>query len=417
MKKTLIVLSMAVWAMVSCTPESKPQETPAADPIKDGITAKIATTTLDGANTLVWNGGEDFSYFSGEILNEKFTLVSGDGSKDGQFIAQGIAENWGDLDIAVAIVPFNGAANVTWGKSIFVDCSIQATQNMTEYGKYPSAPMVAVGPKNAASLDFQACAGAVAVKITGTASVAKVIFKSNDKANINGDFEVAVSELSEIRSVTPGAKGTGETVLECANGIQLSENAKEFAIFAPAGLYANGFTVEVVDTDGEGNTYEFNGMVTVKTGRRVVIGEIAYAPKPKPNLVCTTAGWTDLEFPVVDIKKDGSVYTLANFLNTPATLILTVNADNSISVDVTPSGWKYNYSSAKFMYFTNWSTYLPVQTLDGTDILFCGLWYDGTSYFDPSENCFVLRFQISKNTSLAVGTSGTNVLFKLYLDR
>ncbi|MCQ2142621.1 MAG: fimbrillin family protein [Bacteroidales bacterium] len=133
------------------------------------------------------------------------------------------------------------------------------------------------------------------------------------------------------------------------------------------------------------------------------------------NFSCITDGWTGYKFPDISYTKDGSVYTLANFLGSEATITLTVNEDNSISVNIS-DGWKFDYPSLSFMYFTNWASYLPVKTSDNQDFWFCGLFYDSASYFDPANSCFILKFQVA-TTNIAVGAAGTtDVLFKFVVD-
>ena len=264
MKKLIssVAIAAAVLATMSCT--------------KDGgtfgngsVKATIAEDYLDGANALTWGNGSSFSLFTSEKANAKFILASGADSKNGQF--ESAAEGTGTTIASgiVAVSPFYSGATVTMSGGVAnIKTIVPSTVNFTKAGSYDAGtcPLVAVVDANKASkLSFVAPLGGISVKLTGSQTVSKVEITAKGGEILNGTLNVTASEEGVSSAMLTG--GSSTTEIECGAGIPLTQVAKDFVIFVPAGTYEDGFSIKVKTTEGDINIIDVAGPCEVTKAR------------------------------------------------------------------------------------------------------------------------------------------------------
>lgn len=263
MKKVLpaIALTAALCATLSCT--------------KDGglfgggsVKATIAEEYIDGSNALYWGDGATFGLFKGTTSNEKYTLSSGADSRHGKFKSDGGEGSGSSVDGRVAVSPYYaGAVASTSGGVATIYTVVPSTITFSKAGYYDTGvcPLVAVSGKDKGELSFVAPLGGISVKLTGEVAIKKVEVTARGGEIINGLMTVTADE--DGVSAVKMTDGSSTTVIDCGEGIQLTQVAKDFVVFLPYGTYEEGFTVKVESTDGAFNFIEVDGPKKVTRAR------------------------------------------------------------------------------------------------------------------------------------------------------
>lgn len=224
---------------------------------KDGFVSKKLTGTItekyiDGYNALFWNDGADFGLFNGTVANAKYTISSGIGSRDGSFTSSGEKGSGPDLDACLAVAPYCASATVTGESGNYqITTLVPAQTTLTKAGIYDagSCPMIALTDLDSKKIPFFAPLGGVSVKLTGEAVIKKVEITANGGEILNGTMKVTM-EQGEVSKVEL-AGGNASLTLDCPEGIQLTQIARDFVFFIPAGTYEQGFTVKMTNNEGD----------------------------------------------------------------------------------------------------------------------------------------------------------------------
>ncbi len=253
-------MTAALCAAMSCT--------------KDGglfgsgsVKATIAEEYIDGSNALYWGEGATFGLFKGTTANEKYHLSSGSDSRHGKFKSDGGESKGSSVDGRVAVAPYNSGATVsTSGGVATIKTIVPSTITFSKAGVYDAGvcPLVAVSG-NKGDLSFVTPLGGVSVKLTGEVAIKKVEITAKGGEIINGDMTVTADR--EGVSAVEMTGGSSTTVIDCGEGIQLTQVAKDFVVFLPYGTYEEGFSIKVEATDGALNFIEVDGPKKVAKAR------------------------------------------------------------------------------------------------------------------------------------------------------
>ncbi len=231
------------------------------------VKATIAEEYIDGSNALYWGEGATFGLFKGTTANEKYYLSSGSDSRHGKFKSDGGESKGSSVDGRVAVAPYNSGATVsTNGGVATIKTVVPSTITFTKAGVYDAGvcPLVSVSG-NKGDLSFVTPLGGVSVKLTGEVAITKVEITAKGGKIINGDMTVTAD--SEGVSSVEMTGGSSTTVIDCGEGIQLTQVAKDFVVFLPYGTYEEGFSIKVEAADGALNFIEVDGPKKVAKAR------------------------------------------------------------------------------------------------------------------------------------------------------
>ena len=250
MKKILFLSSLAIAAAftVSCNKENIEGDGITTDgeavlfaaPSVINASSASTKTTLDGTSIL-WAEGDAITLFGENGAPVEYTLVSGAGTKSGQFGNQAAA---GQVT-AYAVYP---ATENTLAESK-VAVTVAAAQNYTADGFPTDYPMAAV-TENGTDFTFENLATVLRLQLKGDATVASVTVRT-----LGENEYIAGAATIDFTSGTPvlaaSAEGAASAVtLNCGDGVALSaENETVFNFILIPGEYS-GFEVTVTDANG-----------------------------------------------------------------------------------------------------------------------------------------------------------------------
>lgn len=264
------------------------------------IKGTIAEEYMDGSNALYWGEGATLGLFKGTTANEKFSLSSGAGSRNGVFKSDGGETNGNAIDGSVAIVPYNSGNSVSTTEGIAtIKMTVPETITFSEAGIYDAGvcPLVAVSnDKKCNSFSFVAPLGGVSVKLTGEVAITRVEITAKGGEIINGNLSVK-ADKDGVRSIEMTG-GTSTTVIDCKAGIQLTKVAKDFVVFLPYGVYSEGFSIKVQSADGALNFINVDGpqkitkarILNISRQQFVVYSDINASSSERANCYMVTAG-------------------------------------------------------------------------------------------------------------------------------
>ncbi|MGN1216294.1 MAG: hypothetical protein ACI4TJ_08610 [Candidatus Cryptobacteroides sp.] len=295
MKRTLSLISItaALCLSVSCTKD---------DGIFGNKTIKgtIAEEYMDGSNALYWGNGATIGVFKGTTANEKYTLSSGSDSRNGKFKSDGGESKGNSIDGSVAVAPYNSGTSVTTSDGIAtIRTSVPGTITFSEAGVYDAGvcPLVAVSDdKKCDHFSFVAPLGGVSVKLTGEVAITRVEITAKGGEIINGNLTVN-ADKDGVKSIDMSG-GSSTTVIDCPEGIQLTQVAKDFVVFLPYGTYSEGFSVKVQSADGALNFIEVDGpkkitkarILNISRQQFVVYTDINESSQERANCYMVTSG-------------------------------------------------------------------------------------------------------------------------------
>ncbi len=250
MKKILFlsILALAAAFTVSCNKENIEGEGIPTDgeavlfaaPSVINASSASTKTTLDGTSIL-WAEGDAITLFGENGAPVEYTLVSGAGTKSGQFENQAVA---GQVT-AYAVYP--ATENTLADSKVAV--TVAAAQNYVADGFPTDYPMAAV-TENGTDFTFENLATVLRLQLKGDATVASVTVRT-----LGENEYIAGAAAIDFTSGTPvlaaSAEGAASAVtLDCGDGVALSaENETVFNLILIPGEYS-GFEVTVTDANG-----------------------------------------------------------------------------------------------------------------------------------------------------------------------
>lgn len=397
MKKILFLSSLAIAAAftVSCNKENIEGDAATAGesalfPASSVISASSASTktTLDGTSIL-WAEGDAITLFGENGTPVKYDLVSGAGTKSGQFENQDAA---GQVT-AYAVYP---ATENTLAESK-VAVTVAAAQNYAADGFPTDYPMAAV-TENGTDFTFENLATVLRLQLKGDATVASVTVRT-----LGENEYIAGAATIDFTSGTPvlaaSAEGAASAVtLDCGDGVALSaENETVFNFILIPGEY-DGFEITVTDADGH-QTVKTTGAVELKAGSIKTFESPLEINKGWQIIGSFTDNWG------AGIYMDGS----DNFYYAKD-VVIPANGEFKIRYGATWDGISYGYGQND--YKENFDTNLGIAVYSGQNNIVVTPStpasenkYDIYFYHNPEGDNFV--FVVDAGTMPSVSVYGT----------
>lgn len=315
-----IAVTAALCVTMSCT--------------KDGIfgngtvKATITEEYMDGSNALYWGEGATFGLFKGTSANEKYYLSSGANSRHGKFKSDGGEGKGASVDGRVAVAPYNSGATVSTSDGVAtIRTVVPSTMTFTQAGVYDAGacPLIAVSnKKKGENLSFVAPLGGVSVKLTGEVKITKVEITAKGGEIINGDLTITADDEG-VSSISMTG-GSSTTEIDCGEGIQLTQVAKDFVVFLPYGTYNEGFSIKVQSSDGALNFIDVAGpkkitkarVLNISRQQFVVYSDLNASSDERANCYMITSGGG--YFFDATVKGNGQAGVHSTFKDRSATL-------------------------------------------------------------------------------------------------
>ena len=181
--------------------------------------------------------------------------------------------------------PFNFLYGGVSGTSNQV--SFPSTQHYVEGGFDPAAMPMYASVKNVnGNVTFSHVASLLKFSFTGTNEISSINLSAGDAA-LAGNFTIGATDGVLDGTLTSGA-GNSNLVYTFGTDKQLSQTPFVFYVAVPAGTYANGITLEVIDNDSGHmtvkvmNTEESN---TIAAGKVREFENVVYTPTKELNLI------------------------------------------------------------------------------------------------------------------------------------
>ena len=289
MKKIYIYISVFALAVLAlgCSKEVDVQDDELqSEAVNDGLEETITVmlsvpetpetkTTLgakDGSSyPVLWSAG-DVITLNGTAASE-FTPASGNATATAKFKVTNLA------------APYNFLYRGVSGQSNQV--TFPANQAYVANGFDPAAmPMYASLAARTDNVTFSHVASLLRFSITGEKKIDSVTLTAADaNTSLSGTFTIGATGGVLNGSLTP-ASGGGAINYNFGGHIQLSETPFVFYVAVPAGTYAGGINLEIVDNDsGHMNVAVLDGNSnTLAAGKVVEFDNITYIPAKANNL-------------------------------------------------------------------------------------------------------------------------------------
>ncbi len=260
MKKTFVLVAL-VSLFSSCIKEMNNDAVQMAETLKVSLDPSTKVH-LNGDVQTVWNEGDLLSVYNYNDANECWKFEGKTGDRSGiisrnETVAAGAA-----LDKIVAVYPYN-SDYVLSSADKTVSAVIPATQHYLadSYGLGDNL-MVSAGTSD--GLVLKNVYGWLKLDFTGQTNVRKIVLYANDGKQLNGSAVINYETL-ETAFVSSTSEESASIVLDCGEaGVALDPSSPtSFYISLVPQTFSEGFTVEVIGTDG--------GKFTKTTSKEVVI--------------------------------------------------------------------------------------------------------------------------------------------------
>ena len=234
-------------ALVTITPTETigTEATISATIEEEGTTRTHLSESNNGKRQVLWDQGDNVAVFYGYNKASKFTVKSGENTKDAQFSTKKIEKGTGAIDHYVGLYPYDADATIeAKTESTYTTYTITTTfpekQTYAEntYG-VGAAPMMAVSTSNS-SLSFKNMCTSVKINLKGTQKVSRIeIISLDEDKPIAGKFKYTLpQQYFDFEDRIKIAPVMGEAVnmitLDCGEGVQLNaETATGFIFTMP----------------------------------------------------------------------------------------------------------------------------------------------------------------------------------------
>ncbi|MBR5850545.1 MAG: leucine-rich repeat domain-containing protein [Alistipes sp.] len=286
--KRLWLWAMLCVCMAACS-KSAIEET--SIPVVDAPTlyAEIADesasrTYLEQAKYMRWHADDEISAFLGNTLNQRYGFDGKTGANSGTFSQVSYQLGTGNpIEEIRAFYPY--AASTSFddisGKVNYIFPKLQKYGEGDTYGQGAN-PMVATSSSTSDTfLYFRNICGFLKLQLYGDDVTVKAILVKGNQAEKLSGAAVITAEYNANPSVAMADEATEGVVLDCGEGVALSEDANNptlFWIAIPPTTFKGGFTITIKGDNGKGHIQS--------TTKQRIITRNEYLQMPAFAVVC-----------------------------------------------------------------------------------------------------------------------------------
>lgn len=275
-------------------------------------------TSMTSDKQVVWSQNDRLAIFQGCTVADEFLVTeSSDGKTSADFnIVSDNSEVNGSFSAGtevpcnVAFYPYAenlslSGASIDGGTAYEIEGVVLPKVQNNVAGSFANGafPMIAVTETlSDHTLRFKNVLGAIKLQLKGTQTVKsiKVTGKNNEILSGAAVVTAYTNNIAPAITMTATDEASKSVILNCSDGIQLSEaTATEFIIALPPVLFSNGFTVTVTDSESQAYTVGTDKANTILRSSLLVM----------PAVTLTASGGGDPE------EDDDATYIEYVFLN------------------------------------------------------------------------------------------------------
>ena len=268
--RKLLSYMLAVFAFAACEQAAIEEQSSIRDDAPETLTVGFecddTRIQLNEAQKTVWTNGDLVSVFYRSDANQKWEFTGETGARIADLICvdEGVATE--AMKRVVVVYPYNEGYYINTD-TFNVQATLPAVQSYLKdsYGLNGNI-MISQGEYN--NISLKSVCGWLKLQLTGNGEKVKSItLKGNNGEQVAGELYINSADATAILSSDAGNADDGETggaggglvfedailkevVLDCGEGVALGKNATAFYISLPPQTFEQGFTVEIVDTDG-----------------------------------------------------------------------------------------------------------------------------------------------------------------------
>ena len=212
----------------------------------------------------VWTEGDHVSVFYRSTVNEEWQFMGETGDRTGQIVPVDNSVNPPATHNHV-VVAYPYSADYFYNTETHnIEASLPAVQNYLK-DSYGTNGNIMISSSEFNKVSLKSVCGWLKLQLTGDGEVVKSItLRGNDGEQVAGLIYVDSATATATLASASGNAGDGEVggtlvrpgtiltevTLDCGEGVALGKSATAFYITLPPQTFANGFTVEIEDTDG-----------------------------------------------------------------------------------------------------------------------------------------------------------------------
>ena len=276
MKRVLYAALAASAVQVSCQREEFEEPFYGYDELNAVIEeVEMTRTYKDESNNVLWSEDDRIVAFMKSTQGTQYKVKSG-GKPTASFtkVPSDDLVSGSAIDHVVAYYPYSDmieCEKVSGGYSMNVVLPSEQVYAEESFGN-GSLPMASISSDN--NITFRNVSGAMKLQLKGTAKVKSVKVEGKKNEKLSGAATVTVYKDGSKPSVSMASGASASVLLDCADGVQLSEStATEFIISLPPIVFSKGFTVEITDVAGSVYTIETDKRNEVKRSSLLIMPE------------------------------------------------------------------------------------------------------------------------------------------------
>jgi len=276
MKRVLYAALAASAVLVSCQREEFEEPFYGYDELNAVIEeVEMTRTYKDESNNVLWSEDDRIVAFMKSTQGTQYKVKSG-GKPTASFtkVPSDDLVSGSAIDHVVAYYPYSDmieCEKVSGGYSMNVVLPSEQVYAEESFGN-GSLPMASISSDN--NITFRNVSGAMKLQLKGTAKVKSLKVEGKKNEKLSGAATVTVYKDGSKPSVSMASGALTSVLLDCADGVQLSEStATEFIISLPPIVFSKGFTVEITDVAGSVYTIDTDKRNEVKRSSLLIMPE------------------------------------------------------------------------------------------------------------------------------------------------
>lgn len=258
MKKALYFLSIALFALTSCSKDDFGGKNISGIPVfQSSVEGQdINTKTfMDNNHKLLWTANDCVSIFF-NTYNHQYVFKGETGSNSGDFELVKVADfhTGTSLGANYAVYPYSAETKIS--NEELITLNLPSTQAYAEksFGLGSNTMVAVTSDIEDTFLYFKNVCGYLVLKLYGQGSIKSITLKGNNAEKIAGTATISATYGNAPETVM-AEDATESITVDCGKeGVALGttvEEAKEFWFCVPPTVFSNGFTVSISGTNGQ----------------------------------------------------------------------------------------------------------------------------------------------------------------------
>ena len=239
-------------------------------------------TYLDEHVNLLWHANDCISLFR-TTRGEEYRFMGNTGDNAGEFEPVSLGVHGDDVSTNYAIYPYAQGVSMNGDESINV--VLPAVQNYAagSFSQGANTMVATTATKDSKMLVFRNVCGFVEIKLSGSATIRRLELRGN-RGEILSGAAVVVAKYGQEPMLAVAATGDKAIVLDCGVGVKLDDEPTSFWLVVPPTNFEQGFTLTIVDNDG--NTMTKSARNSLDVARNKVLSmapfEVAFEAPSGP---------------------------------------------------------------------------------------------------------------------------------------